>query len=194
MILIQEVLIDEDIFNEEFLCNLNVCKGACCWEGDFGAPLEKHEIDELDTYHDIILSYLPKRSKIYLEKEEGYRYFKGMKDMGTALHSDGSCVYLTKGEGNISFCGIEQAWKDGKIPFRKPISCHLYPIRIEYDYQTQFEKMEYDRWDICQAACVKGKENQLPIYRFAKDAITRKYGEEFYDQLEQLGDHYRNNS
>lgn len=188
MILIQEVLIEEDVLSEHFACAIDACKGACCWEGDYGAPLEDDELEQLDQITEKVIPLLPKRSQKILENQKGYKYYKGMKEMGTELHDDGACVYLTKDVNGIALCGIEMAWKAGLIDFRKPISCHLYPIRIEQDENTIFPKMIYDRWDICSAACNNGSRHKIKLYEFAKEAIIRKYGEDFYQMLSDYAD------
>ncbi len=183
MIVIDDILISKDVLEEHFLCNLSACKGACCWEGDWGAPLEQAEIDVLEKISEYILPYLSDRSKKVITEEGGVTYYDEPGFHGTKLHNDGSCVYLTLKDGKAS-CGIEQAWQDGVIPFRKPISCHLYPIRVTKNEETGFHAMNYDKWDICSAACTFGKENKVRLYEFAREAITRAYGPEFYDSIE----------
>ena len=183
MIVVDNILISKDILEAHFLCNLSACKGACCWEGDWGAPLEKEEIDILESIKESILPYLSDRSKKMLQEKGGVDYYDEPEFHGTRLHEDASCVYLTMKDGKAS-CGIEQAWKDGVIPFRKPISCHLYPIRVTKNPETNFHAMNYDKWEICSAACALGKEKKVRLFEFAREAITRAYGPEFYESLE----------
>lgn len=189
MIIINNVIANDEVLEEAFSCDLNACKGACCWEGDYGAPLENEEVVLLEEYQKKIIPFLDARSVKRLDDEGGIRYYEDKKIMGTNLHEDGACVYLNT-EGPISYCGIEQAWRKGEIPYRKPISCHLYPIRIEKDNISGFETMNYDQWDICSAACAKGKKEKIKVYQFAKEALIRKYGEEFYSQLEESIKHH----
>lgn len=189
MIIINNVIVDDDVIGEEFSCNLNACKGACCWEGDYGAPLENEEAVLLEEMQNKLLDYVDENNRSLLEEEGGIKFYEDKKILGTNLVEGGACIYLNT-EGLISYCGVEKAWKDGVIEFRKPISCHLYPIRIEEDYNTGFETLNYDRWDICSAACSKGKELNIKVYEFAKDALIRKYGEEFYDQLDESVKHH----
>lgn len=184
MVIIQGKLIEEDILHEHFLCNLHACKGACCWEGEYGAPLDDAERHTLEDIYDDIAPYLSETNKAVLREQGLYTYYKDMNAYGTPLQENGACAYLTVGEDGIARCGIEQAWQDGATDFRKPISCHLYPIRITQDRHTGIERMRYDRWDICSAACALGKKKQLPLYAFAKDALTRKYGAAFFEELE----------
>lgn len=188
MIIINNVIVQDSVVEERFECELSACKGACCWEGDYGAPLEEEEIETLEQINDILLPYLDEKSQRLLEKEGGIKYFEEPKMFGTNLHKNGACVYLTFSDG-IALCGIEKAWKDGKTDFRKPISCHLYPIRVDKNYVSGFENMQYDEWEICSAACSKGEKNNIRVFEFAKDAIIRKYGLEFYAQLEEAANH-----
>lgn len=185
MILIEEVLISDDILAKKFKCNLNQCKGACCWEGDYGAPLEDKELYKIDEILDIILPYLPEKNKAKIKKDGVFTMYSKDPFKGTELMEDGSCVFMTKNEIGITSCAFEQAYNEGKSTFKKPISCHLYPIRRTVNDTQGFEALNYDEWDICQAACALGEKEQIPLYQFAKDALIREYGEEFYDILDQ---------
>lgn len=184
MLVIQDILISEEIVEEKFFCNLNACKGACCTEGDYGAPVEDVEMQSIHQYIDVIKENLPERSKVMIETNGGFTFYKEPKVWGTSCHEDGACVFLTTNELGIAMCGIEKTWYEGKIPFQKPISCHLYPIRISKNDIIGFEAWNYDRWDICSAACDKGKKEKMPIYKFVKDAIIRKKGASFYEELD----------
>jgi Fe-S-cluster containining protein len=189
MILIDDILISDDILKEYFLCNLSACKGACCWEGDWGAPLEPEEVEVLDDILEELKPYLPEKSLKLLELGGPTAYYEELGKEGTNLHEDGACVFLTYDELGIARCGIEQAFRDGKINFRKPISCHLYPIRVSKNEIVGFEAMNYDRWEICNAACSLGEKEKVPLYKFAREAIIRAYGQSFYDQLEAAAVH-----
>ena len=184
MILIEEILVSDEIIEEHFMCNLSACKGACCWEGDWGAPLNDEEVEKIYDILDEILPFLPERSQAFLDSKDPTTYFKELGQEGTSLHPDGACIFLTYDGLGIAKCGIEHAYFQGKTDFRKPISCHLYPIRVQKNEMTGFEAMNYDRWDICSAACSKGKTEKIRLYQFAKDAIIRAYGQTFYDQLD----------
>lgn len=193
MLIVQEKLISEDLLEEQFLCNLSACKGACCWEGDSGAPLEMEELAILDQIYDTIKPYLSQTSQEKIETAGGYKYYKEFGEYGTNLLSNGPCVYMTYDKLGIARCGIEQAYLEGKITFKKPISCHLYPIRVEKREEMGFEALNYDRWDICSAACEAGKKAKLPVYKFLKEAIIRKYGVEFYEELDAMADYLKGN-
>lgn len=153
MIVIQDVLVSDDLLEEKFVCDLHACKGACCTEGDYGAPVDDHEMNIIRQHMDAIILNLPELSKEYLAEQDGFQYYKKPGVWGTSCHADGACVFLTKNELGVSICGIEKTWHEGKIPFQKPISCHLYPVRISTNEISGFEAWNYDQWDICSAAC-----------------------------------------
>lgn len=183
MIAIDDVLISDDVVEKNFICNLNACKGACCWKGDYGAPVTESEVIEIDKFLDIILEYLPEESKNYLSKNKTSKYYKEAKLLGTPLLKNKACVYLSFDENGVGMCGIEKAYNDNKITFKKPISCHLYPIRVTKNEAQGFEAWNYEKWDICKAACKLGNEHQVRIFTFVKDAIIRYKGKEFYDAM-----------
>ncbi|HMG14440.1 MAG TPA: DUF3109 family protein [Saprospiraceae bacterium] len=188
MLIIQDKLVNDDIVEEYFACDLNACKGACCWEGDYGAPLEKEEIDILEEIMPDVLPYLDEESNNIIKNEGVSTYFSDIKTVGTPLKQTGDCVYLVR-ENGIAFCGIEKAYYDGKINFIKPVSCHLYPVRIEKDKFTGFETLSYNRWKICNPACANGIKKAMPLYRFVKNGLIRKYGTAFYEELEAAAEH-----
>ncbi len=185
MILIDEILIEGPVVDTCFACDLSACKGACCWEGDFGAPLEEDEMLAIEKVLDQVKPLLSDEARAILDSQEPYTYFEGMKQYGTPLAKDKSCIYLIK-EGEISYCSFESLYQKGEIAFRKPISCHLYPIRIEKNSQSGLSLMRYDEWEICDPALANGKSSDTKIYKFAKEALIRKYGQEFYDRLDQI--------
>ncbi|MEM6378328.1 MAG: DUF3109 family protein [Bacteroidota bacterium] len=184
MIIIEDVLVSDDVVEQQFICNLNACKGACCWEGDFGAPLKKEEIKDLEQHLDKILAYLDDKGRETISRKGHYEYFEEEKDNGTPLLENGRCAYLTINELGFGVCGIEQAYREGAIPFNKPISCHLYPIRVVEEPATGFIALNYDRWDICSAACSLGEKEQVPVYQFLKGPLIRRFGESFYEALD----------
>ncbi len=184
MIVVQDKLVSDDVVSEQFVCNLSACKGACCWEGDSGAPLEKAELAELDAIFEQVMPYLSPAGIAAIEAQGKYIWYEEAQEWGTTLVDNGPCAYMTLDTLGVAQCGIERAWRDGIVAFRKPISCQLYPIRVEKNEQVGFEALNYDRWDICSAACEKGKKEQVPVYVFLKDAIIRKYGVDFYEELD----------
>lgn len=185
MILINNVVIEEDVYRDHFVCHIEKCKGICCVEGDYGAPLEKEEEKILEQLYLEITDYFEPESVAYLKENGPTTYYKENKKVGTPIHEDGRCAYAVfNADGSIG-CGIEHAWKDGKTDFRKPISCHLYPIRIKQNQTNGMEMITYERWGICSPACDLGDELGVSVMEFSKDSLVRKYGEEFYDQLEE---------
>lgn len=176
------VLVSEELIREEFVCNLSKCKGACCVEGDSGAPLAH---DELETLREIYPKVKPYMTPKGIEAVErwGTHVVDADGDLTTTcVEGNKECAYVTW-ENGITKCAIEKAYEKGEISWRKPISCHLYPIRTtEY---PEFDLLHYDRWHICRDACTFGRELKVPVYRFLKDALTRKYGATWYQELEQ---------
>jgi hypothetical protein len=185
MVVIEDVIISDEIFERKFQCNLSKCKGACCWEGDYGAPVKKDEIDIIRQDLEGIQPYLPAVSREYLQTSDPFSYYKEPGVWGTYCHEDGKCIFLTIDNNGIAQCGIEKAWFDGVSRIKKPISCHLYPIRVTLNEISGFEAWNYDDWDICRDACNLGKSNKIPVFRFVKDAIIRSKGISFYHQMEE---------
>lgn len=191
MLLVQDKLVSDDVVERHFICNLKACKGACCWEGDFGAPLEMEELDILDQIQDKIRPFLSPAGIAALEKQGNYIWFEEGDLWGTTLVDGGPCAYMSYNALGIAQCGIEQAYLAGAVDFKKPISCHLYPIRIDKNENTGFEALNYDVWDICSAACQLGDEARVPVYEFLKEALIRKYGADFYDELDHIARYIR---
>lgn len=183
MIVLQNTVISDDIKEKFFVCNLQKCKGACCVEGDLGAPLATEELQMLQESYDQIKPYLSEagvqaidEQGLYIEDWEG--------DYSTPTINDRECAYALYDENLTLKCGIEQAYLDGKINWKKPISCHLYPIRItQYD---GFEALNYDKWSICSPACSFGADLGIRVYQFLKEPLIRKYGPEWYQELENI--------
>lgn len=184
MIAIGNILVSDEVVEEHFICHLDKCKGACCWKGDFGAPLELTEKQILDDIYPEVKEFLTKEGRKQIETNRPYRYYRGMASWGTELLDNGACAFMTKEKNGIAACGIEKAYKAGKTDFQKPISCHLYPLRVQENKTKTFTAINYDRWDICKAACALGESEKLPVYRFIKDALIRKFGKDFYESLE----------
>ncbi|MCB0542381.1 MAG: DUF3109 family protein [Lewinellaceae bacterium] len=184
MIIVQDKLVSDELVEQRFVCNLNACKGACCWEGDYGAPLDEAELPVLDSIFEQVKSFLSPAGIAAIEAQGRYIRFEETKEWTTPLIDNGPCAYMVYDELGIAKCGIEQAWKAGVSDFQKPVSCHLYPVRVEKNEELGFEALNYHEWDICSAACELGEKQQIPVYRFVKDALIRKYGVGFYDELD----------
>ncbi len=191
MIQIDDKLISDEIFSEEFVCNLTQCKGACCVEGDAGAPLNADELPVLEEIFPKIKKYLRPEGIAAIEAQ-GTHVIDIDGDFVTPLVGGKECAYVIYTDNGITKCGIEKAYEDGVIDYQKPISCHLYPIRIT-EYQD-FSALNYDRWPICNDACTLGRELQVKVYQFLKTPLIRKYGEDWYNELcataEQWQAHY----
>lgn len=181
MIELEKTLISDDVIDSHFVCDLKKCKGACCVEGDLGAPLEENELDQVREVIAAVKPYLSEEAKTLLENEGGYVLDED-GDYSTSTLNGRECVFAYYDESHMLKCSIEQAHKDGKTAFKKPISCHLYPIRISK--LPDFEALNYDRWSICSPACDLGQQMKVPLFQFLKEPLIRKYGEEWYAKLE----------
>ncbi len=181
MIQVGEILVSDDIKEVEFVCNLEKCKGACCVEGDLGAPLEEDELETMKSIQKAIAPYLTKEGLAAI-KEQGPYILDEDGDYSTPTISGKECAYALYDNNGVLKCGIEQAYLDGKVGFRKPISCHLYPIRITKN-KKGFEAVNYHKWNICSAACTLGQALQVPLYKFLKEPLIRKYGTAWYAEL-----------
>ena len=186
MLIIEDKLVSSDLIDQHFVCQLDACKGACCWEGDMGAPISEEEVSIIEAIQHEILPRLSDESRQKIKKigpwdtfEEDNETFKG-----TPLLDNGACVYLIREEGKFAQCAFENAYKEGKTDFYKPISCHLYPVRVTESKESNFVALNYDIWNICKAACQQGEKLNIPLYEFVKEALIRKFGAEFYKQLD----------
>ncbi|AMJ65394.1 DUF3109 family protein [Hymenobacter sp. PAMC 26628] len=181
MIIIQQTVISDDLADNFFVCNLEACKGACCVEGDLGAPLEEAELKILETEYENIKPFLTEAGRQAIA-EQGLYIKDWEDDYSTTTIGDRECAYALYDGKGILKCGIEEAYLAGATTFKKPISCHLYPIRItKYE---EFEALNYDRWNICSPACAYGANLGVRVYQFLKDPLIRKYGEDWYNELD----------
>ncbi|AWO01685.1 DUF3109 domain-containing protein [Chitinophaga alhagiae] len=183
MIVIDDKYISDEVVEKNFVCNLTACKGACCVAGDCGAPLEEAELAILKKIYPKVKPYLRETGIAEIE-QTGFHTWDDEHGHVTPIVNGAICAYATIDDNGLVGCGIEKAYKDGVIDFKKPISCHLYPIRIT-KYES-FEAVNYDKWSICKPACKLGNQLQVPVYRFLEEAITRKYGAEFYAVLDKI--------
>jgi len=186
VIVIDKVIISDDVVEKQFVCNLSKCKGGCCEDGDAGAPLDKAELDIIVELYDEIKPYLSPASIKEIEKKGKYVYNREFGWVTPTLGNDSEiCVYGIRGKDGIIKCAFEQAFYDGKTNWKKPVSCHLYPVIAEKGKHDEYDKMNYEpREKLCNPACALGKKLKVPTYEFLKEAIIRKYGEKFYDALD----------
>lgn len=180
MIIIDDILVSEELFDIHFICDLTACKGACCVEGDAGAPLEEEEVSKLEDALEAVRPYMTGEGRKSVEKQ-GVFVYDDDGTLVTPLNNGKECAF-TYFVGREARCAIEKAWAEGKTSFRKPESCHLYPIRIKK--LSKGEAVNYHQWHICAPALVLGKKKGVPVFRFLKDSLIRRYGKEWYEKLE----------
>ena len=191
MIAIDHVLVSDKIVSEQFVCDLNACKGACCVDGDAGAPLDKEELKKIDEVFDAVLPYLNDESIRNIREQGRYVYDQEFGWVTPTINSR-ICVYGITDEKGIVKCGIEQAYRDGKVKWKKPISCHLFPVIVKKSSDGVTEYANYEpREDHCKAACTLGKKLKVPVYEFLKEPLVRKFGEQFYEALDATAKHMR---
>jgi hypothetical protein len=189
MLVVQNTLVSREILSRKFVCDLNACKGACCVEGESGAPLDQDELEILEKDLDKILPLLPESGRKILEKK-GPWIIDSDGDYVTPLVRGKHCAFTVFGTKGEALCGIEKAWKEGKTTFRKPVSCHLYPIRIEAVNNSPFLKLKYHSWKICSAACSLGEKLSVTVFEFLKEPLIRRFGKEWYAELEKTSSAY----
>jgi hypothetical protein len=182
MIQIGDKIISRDLFEKQFICHLEKCEGNCCVFGDSGAPLEDQEADLLSRDQEKIIPFIRAEGKRTV-REQGAWVVDRDNEKVTPLIGREECAYVIF-EDKIARCAIEQAYEEGAISFRKPVSCHLYPIRV--GKLKQGVALNYHQWSICEPARILGEKEGVPVFRFLKDAIVRVYGEEFYGELEMV--------
>lgn len=188
MFQLKNTIISEDIIEKDFVCNLSACKGECCIAGEAGAPLEEEEVQIMkDIYADVKPFLRPEG--IAAIEVQGTSITTDLGDLETTLVDGAECAYVTFNAKGFASCGIEDAYNAGKVDFRKPISCHLYPVRVQK--YSSFSAVNYHKWPICNDACTLGKELQVPVYKFTKDALIRKFGESWYADLEKAAEEFK---
>lgn len=180
MLIIDQNLVSEDVIEKRFVCDLEKCKGACCVEGDLGAPLLIEEIDVIKEVYSAVKPYLSEEGIAAIE-EQGTYVEDWEDEYSTPTIGDKECAYAIYDETGCLKCGIEAAYNDKKIDFKKPISCHLYPIRLSQ--VGEFVSLNYDKWSICSDACKLGDQLGVEIYKFLKEPLIRAFGEEWYEKL-----------
>lgn len=180
MLQIDDTLISLDIIEKKFICNIPKCHGQCCIDGDSGAPLAEGEKEEIEKALPVVLSELSKEAQRII-KLQGISYIDEEHEEVTSIINGRECVFTLIDKNGNCKCAFEKAWEEGKISFRKPVSCHLYPIRVK-QYQD-YKGVNYDQWDICKPARVFGEKEGVPLYVFLKEPLIRKFGEDWYAQL-----------
>lgn len=177
---VKDKVVSTEIFRRKFVCDLSACKGACCVEGDAGAPLKAEEVSIIEDHLEDIKPYM-RAEGIKAVEEQGVFYMDQDNEPVTTLVNGGECAFVAFDDEGIAKCTIEQAYLEGKIGFKKPISCHLYPIRVKK--YNDFEALAYDEWPICKPACECGEKLDVPVYKFLKEPLIRAYGQDFFEEL-----------
>ncbi|MGB8194644.1 MAG: DUF3109 family protein, partial [Chitinophagaceae bacterium] len=191
MIEIGKVLVSDQVIEEQFVCDLSKCKGGCCEDGDAGAPLTKEELKIIDRVYEIVKPYMTREGIEEVERVGKYLYDAEFGWVTPTVEGK-ICAYGYRDENNIIKCAFEQAYYDGKVEWKKPISCHLFPIKTK---KTKvYELVNYEpRPSLCRAACSMGKKLKVPVYQFLKEALIRKYGPDFYEALDEVAVRYFDN-
>jgi hypothetical protein len=178
---IQDKIVSTQIFERQFVCDLTACKGACCIEGNGGAPVTKEEVDIIEANLDKVLPYMRPEGIAAIEAQ-GVVYEDEDFEPATTLVNGKECAFVYFDKSNTAKCAIEKAHREGQIDFIKPISCHLYPIRTKQF--NEYTALNYEKWDICEPACACGEKLDVPVYKFLKEPLIRAFGPEFYNELE----------
>ncbi|MFH4968458.1 DUF3109 family protein [Gaetbulibacter sp. M240] len=184
-----KTIVSEEVIKNDFVCNLNACKGACCIDGEAGAPLDPEETHILEKIYPKVKPFL-RPEGIAAIKAQGTSVKTEDGELETPLIDGADCAYVIFDEHKTALCGIEEAYNQGEIDWKKPVSCHLYPVRVQ-DY-TEFSAVNYHRWQICDDACSLGEELGVPVYKFVKEALIRKFGPDWYTELETVAKNLKN--
>jgi hypothetical protein len=195
MIAIDNILISDEVVEGQFVCDLNACKGGCCEDGDAGAPLTNEELDEVKKAYEAVIPYMTREGLQEVEKQGLYRYDKDFGWVTPTINNE-ICAYGYRDEKGIIKCAFEQAYNDGKIGWKKPVSCHLYPIKVKESRHSGITMVNYEpRSTLCAPGCALGEKLKVPAYVFLKESIIRKFGEEFYEVLDKIArEHYSETS
>lgn len=187
MFLIQNTIVSLDVLEKEFCCDLDRCHGCCCIEGDAGAPITEREEETINTMLPLLLPLMTKEARQIVEKQ-GIAYNDPSGERVISIVNDKDCIFARTDKNGWCYCLLEQAYNNKKIEFLKPVSCHLYPIRLtQTGIDNDGNKMigvEYHRWDICHCARQLGKKQHIKLYKFLKQPLIRRFGQEWYDELE----------
>jgi hypothetical protein len=189
MIAIKNTIISDDVLDKKFVCDLNACKGECCVSGESGAPLDEDELPMLMDVLDKVKPYLNAKGLKAIKKHGPYVLDSDGDYTTTLIGPEAACAFVIYDENKIAKCAIEQAYYDGVVSWKKPISCHLYPIRITRN--KTFDAVNYHSWDVCKPACECGAKLEVPVYKFLQGPLIRKYGEDWFKELELVADERR---
>lgn len=180
MLIVKESIVSDDIAEHRFCCDLAQCKGRCCIEGDYGAPLLEEEVPVLQRILPAVEPYMTEAGRAVIA-EQGVSTLDNAAEPCTPLVNNRECAYVAWTPDGTALCAIEQAFRDGKTDFMKPVSCHLYPIRV--DEYGEFTAVNYHQWDVCRCAVAKGEECGVPLYQYLREPLIRRFGQAWYDEL-----------
>ncbi len=181
MVEIKDTLVSFDIFTECFCCDLKRCHGACCVEGDAGAPLDIDEIVDMEEAAELFTDEMSEKARNVVD-EEGVAYIDPEGQMVANIVNDKDCIFATDDGNGCTICIIDRAYRDGRTEIQKPLSCELYPIRL--GKVGGMTAVNFHKWDICKDACKLGKELKMPAFRFLKKPLIRAFGQEWWDECE----------
>ena len=188
MIQIDDVLVSVDCLSEKFCCDLEACKGICCVEGDAGAPVDLDEVAGIEEALPEVWPMLSASAQAVIDRQ-GVAYTDEEGDLVTSIVNGKDCVFTSYDEAGHCYCALEKAFREGRTRFFKPLSCHLYPIRLKKIGDGV--ALNYHRWEVCKMAVEKGRRLNLPVYRFLREPLVRRFGEAWYAELEQAADELR---
>jgi hypothetical protein len=182
MIIVGNTLVSEDLFDQQFVCDLNACKGACCIEGESGAPLEQDELLRIDENLEAVKPFMRQEGIQAIDKSGPYVVDDDGDFVTSLVGQHGECVFVNFDEKGIAKCALEQAFNAGATNWKKPISCHLYPVRLAK--LTEYVAVNYHKWQVCEPACACGKSLKVPVYKFLREPLIRRFGEDWFAELE----------
>lgn len=180
MLIVKDCIVSDHLADLAFACNLGQCKGRCCVEGDSGAPVREEEVAEMAKALPAVLPYMTEAGREAVERQ-GVAVRDKDGDLGTPLVNGGECAFVVWTDDGTALCAIEKAWREGKTDFMKPVSCHLYPVRVE-EY-GEFTAVNYHEWEVCRCAVAKDNPHRKPLYEYLKEPLVRRFGQEWYDEL-----------
>jgi hypothetical protein len=184
MIIVGNTLVSEDLFEQQFVCDLNACKGACCIEGESGAPLEQDELLRIDENLEAVKPFMRQEGIQAMDKSGPYVVDDDGDFVTSLVGQHGECVFVNFDEKGIAKCALEQAFYAGATNWKKPISCHLYPVRLAK--LTEYVAVNYHKWQVCEPACACGKSLKVPVYKFLREPLIRRFGEDWFAELEEV--------
>ncbi len=188
MLIIGETLVSEELLEEFFVCDLAACKGACCVEGSSGAPLEADELERLEEVFEEVKPFMRPEGLKAIEELGLYQLDEDGDLVTTLVEGNKECSFVFFDDHGIAKCSLEKAFNEGKTDWKKPISCHLYPVRLQK--LTEYTAVNYHRWQVCKPACECGTKLKVPVFKFLKDPLTRKFGEDWFKELEEINVQY----